>query len=544
MIRLTLVVALVALLVTPAMADNWQMAQRDMWNTGRANWLIAEDDTIFDNILWQTPVVGTSLNSTSMTFYDGAYNGLDIVLGTYHGMGIQGMDRHTGSLFWSGNPDAGEQLAQTTPAFSNDGSIVYAANTYPAGCSAWYTTADPTAFWDNSGDPSPGHLNLWSPTIAPDGRIFLHEPGGLHYAGTDTPGVKISETWAAATSTNPSRNDPALYMKGDDLVVVSSGMSTLVTAWNGATGAQLWSTTVPVSGGNANVTIDPANGNIYLACGWSTDIWVVGLDIDGNRLWDDNKVWDASVGGAQLVNTSGCLSHDGSTYYFPTHSHPGYDAAQLNAINTADGSLKWSYATGCSVWTGLSSSPIVTPNGVIIVGNNNGGGTFYAIKDAGTHGTVLDTFVVDATGIACQSATLADDGKLYLPLRTVWVASNGDDDVPDGSVQNLFTCFQTTLNVVPGDVDGNGVVDGLDLTAVLTAWDTVPGDPLWNEDADLDDNDVVNGLDLTEVISNWTTAAVAAPKASPAEAVTSGLDTSTKPGRGDVNRGKGNVRRK
>jgi hypothetical protein len=57
-----------------------------------------------------------------------------------------------------------------------------------------------------------------------------------------------------------------------------------------------------------------------------------------------------------------------------------------------------------------------------------------------------------------------------------------------------------------GDVDGNGVVDGLDLTAVLTAWNAQEGDPLWNAAADLDGSGVVDGLDLTEVISNWTTA--------------------------------------
>jgi hypothetical protein len=39
-----------------------------------------------------------------------------------------------------------------------------------------------------------------------------------------------------------------------------------------------------------------------------------------------------------------------------------------------------------------------------------------------------------------------------------------------------------------GDVDGNGVVDGLDLTAVISAWETIPGDLLWNENADLDES--------------------------------------------------------
>jgi hypothetical protein len=94
-------------------------------------------------------------------------------------------------------------------------------------------------------------------------------------------------------------------------------------------------------------------------------------------------------------------------------------------------------------------------------------------------------------------------------------------------------------------VDGNGVVDGLDLTAVLTAWKTIPGDPLWNPAADLDCNGGIDGLDLTEVISNWTTAAAAAPPAASEPTATEAV----KPGRrgsrpGKARRGNGNVRRK
>jgi parallel beta-helix repeat protein len=92
----------------------------------------------------------------------------------------------------------------------------------------------------------------------------------------------------------------------------------------------------------------------------------------------------------------------------------------------------------------------------------------------------------------------------------------------------------------PGDVDGNGVVDGLDLTAVLTAWETSPGNPLWNPAADLDCNGVINGLDLTEVISNWTTAGAAAGSAA---SVTATPDKRGG-GHGNVRRGSGNVKKK
>ncbi len=99
----------------------------------------------------------------------------------------------------------------------------------------------------------------------------------------------------------------------------------------------------------------------------------------------------------------------------------------------------------------------------------------------------------------------------------------------------------------PGDVDGNGIVDGLDLAAVINAWGTMPGDPLWNPDADLNGTGLVDGIDLAEVISNWSTAsAAAAPEPG---ASTEAVEEAVIPGDrrshpGNVHRRPGNVRRR
>jgi len=126
-----------------------------------------------------------------------------------------------------------------------------------------------------------------------------------------------------------------------------------------------------------------------------------------------------------------------------------------------------------------------------------------------------------------------------------WTDSNGEAFDILGTSDNWWVGTETGN---PGDVDGNGIVDGLDLTAVLTAWETVPGDPLWNEDADLDGNGIVDGLDLTEVISNWTAAAaVPAVTSATSDSLLSegpGLGTGSGPGIGNVGRGRGNVRRR
>ena len=52
-------------------------------------------------------------------------------------------------------------------------------------------------------------------------------------------------------------------------------------------------------------------------------------------------------------------------------------------------------------------------------------------------------------------------------------------------------------SVCPGDIDGNGEVDGSDVTIILAFW--LSEDPT----ADLDGNGVVDGQDLTIVLAYW-----------------------------------------
>ncbi len=111
---LPIVTFLFTIFTMTAFGADWPMRQKDMHNTGRAEYTVPDDrlnDTFFDDFLWQTPVPGSPgsgrISSTSMSFFDNAGpEDADIVVGTYHWpKGIQGMDRHTGKKFWAGNPD-------------------------------------------------------------------------------------------------------------------------------------------------------------------------------------------------------------------------------------------------------------------------------------------------------------------------------------------------------------------------------------------------------------------------------------------------------
>jgi len=81
-----------------------------------------------------------------------------------------------------------------------------------------------------------------------------------------------------------------------------------------------------------------------------------------------------------------------------------------------------------------------------------------------------------------------------------------DTDVCGNSAPNVVgSYYSDELSVVcdcPGDVDGNGAVNGIDLAAVLAAWNTngtaYPG-------SDVNHDGAVNGQDLAITLSNWGT---------------------------------------
>jgi len=79
----------------------------------------------------------------------------------------------------------------------------------------------------------------------------------------------------------------------------------------------------------------------------------------------------------------------------------------------------------------------------------------------------------------------------------------GEIDLGFGSVQvkTLRMAGKITVTAIgtykPSDVTGDGVVDVLDLLAVLAAWGT--SDP----DADVNDDGIVDVLDLLQVLADW-----------------------------------------
>jgi len=77
-----------------------------------------------------------------------------------------------------------------------------------------------------------------------------------------------------------------------------------------------------------------------------------------------------------------------------------------------------------------------------------------------------------------------------------------DGELVDVNTNNIPDCCEAGVSCIPreGDVSGNGVVDGVDLAAVLGAWGS-SGKGEFSTDTNGDG--VVDGADLATVLSGW-----------------------------------------
>ena len=93
-----------------------------------------------------------------------------------------------------------------------------------------------------------------------------------------------------------------------------------------------------------------------------------------------------------------------------------------------------------------------------------------------------NNFCLDLTADEC-----AQTGAVWKGVGTNCDDSNLDDIADD--------CAAVSI---PGDMNGDGVVDGMDLSELLARWGSS------NSDADLTGDGSVGGDDLTILLSNWT----------------------------------------
>ncbi len=96
------------------------------------------------------------------------------------------------------------------------------------------------------------------------------------------------------------------------------------------------------------------------------------------------------------------------------------------------------------------------------------------------------------------------DGDLSSAATTFsWVvpASAAGDSIGYFCVPHCFYFMTGTINVAasaaPGDLNGDGHVNGIDMTQLLGAWGSA------DAVCDINDDGVVNALDMSVILANW-----------------------------------------
>lgn len=390
-----------------------------------------------------------------------------------------------GELLWSNRDGRGGRPI----SLGADGTIHTARGSAQSGDAVVVAIApDGTTLWqfDVESIAQGGQGGLLSgPNVGPDGMIYAVQEaldfGGLGAFALDPQGELV---WSNQGEP-PIHSDPgdnAAITFGDDRLhagIVTDGSSAPVLYTFDLDGEQLWTTWpyAPVAGASHPV-MDPQNRVIGA---WG-QTGMRAFSPDGDQEWV-------------------AIHPDGSSFLL----RPAVDS--MGNVYTADfiGLDLWSiHPDGSTRWvqpsTGdLASHVAVSPDDAVLIvdGTTGFGSPFWIRGYASLDGSLL--WQVD----------LAPENGL-----NQFVTSTEPAFTPSGSTAYFTTQFVGGSNdygyviaialdePTPGDLDGDGVVDGADLAQLLAAWGSC--DAPQKCPADLDGDGLVGSADLGVLFAAWT----------------------------------------
>ncbi len=289
--------------------------------------------------------------------------------------------------------------------------------------------------WAFSNNAAVSKINEGSsaPVIGDDGTIYYVEGnvnGGLNgnaVAVTDQ-GTNAQLKWATELDSYIA-NAPSIGPDGNIYINTWSN-SKMVYKLNSADGSEMWSGSG--RGVSNNTPAVDAQGNIYHGSRFqSQDGGAYSWNSGGEKRWE--------IVGVGAFYAAPVLSRDGQTVYFLNTSE-----GKLWAINTADGTKKWSESVGTGSGTHGSSLSMDRDGTIYYTTNVH----VVAITDGGERGSVK--WSAEVAGAAQSGIVIGPNGHLYTGGGAGLVSLNPND----GSVN--WTYSLTTNESVPAvDVNGN-----------------------------------------------------------------------------------------
>jgi hypothetical protein len=215
--------------------------------------------------------------------------------------------------------------------------------------------------------------------------------------------------------------------------------------------------------------------------------WYQGVRVTGGVTWVDANVMAGMLGGHLATPTSEEEDQFIRSTIVPSLAPFHGEFGPILGGSFVNGAWVWVTAEPWSVaaWArGEPSSPSGEPYlhyQFPTLGWND--------YDGSTYNGAFRTFIVEWSA-DCDRDDVIDYGQILSGI----IADTNTNGIPD--------CCEASVSCIPceGDVSGNGVVDGVDLAAVLGAWGS-SGKGEFSTDTNGDG--FVDGADLATVLSGW-----------------------------------------
>jgi len=183
----------------------------------------------------------------------------------------------------------------------------------------------------------------------------------------------------------------------------------------------------------------------------------------------------------------------GNYTVYVSSSHDGENATNnatfgLNKFSVAVRTDKGSYRIGedVNLYGDLTFNDVPVQNGLIAL----------EVKDPDGSSVVIRTSQTDTNGTYKLVFKLPTESRLG--NYTAYASSTYS-----GAKATNKTTFEVTRAQLSTDINGDGVVNILDIAIVAKAYGSYPGHPRWNPAADLDGSGIVNILDVARVAKDY-----------------------------------------
>ncbi len=279
----------------------------------------------------------------------------------------------------------------SSPVIASDGTIYIGGNGYLVAMNG-----DGTFKWKLS---IGGGGTRSTPAIADDGTVYIGTTAGRVYAVNPNG----TQKWYYSTGGSEISCSPTI---GPDGVIYIGSRNASFFAIN-PDGTLKWSR--PTGGGHMGAACIGPDGTIYVGGGFN--LYAVN-PVDGSTKW-------MYVTG-YTIQSAPAMSPDGSRVYV------GSCDAYLHAVNAETGAMIWQ-TTVPLVPASTSSSPAVSPSGMIYIGSNGasasmGGGALFAINSSGEivwqYQTAYDVR---------SSPSVSADGTVYIGVMDGFVFAFNPD---------------------------------------------------------------------------------------------------------------------